>query len=120
MKQIRVLHIFDEISNSSGVSKVVENISDISKTNFAFDYLVYSRRSKGYFKNLNTNNSRIYIIKKFGIFTYIKYKVEYEKLLQKNQYDIVHLHTPITSIVHLRLAKKMGVQNGLFIAIIPN
>ena len=104
-----MLHILDEISHNSGVSFVVGNLSRQNDKDVRFDYLVFKQLADKVIYNIEDNESEIFVLPKFSLWSAGKYRRAFAKLLQQKKYDIVHLHTPVTVLIHLRTAKKQGV-----------
>lgn len=74
-----------------------------------FDYLVYEKKADDIIHNVKKYKSEIRIIPKFSIRQQKEYRARYAALLEAKQYDAVHLHTPVSALMHLKTAKEMNV-----------
>lgn len=113
MKIIRVLHIFNELSNDGNCHFVMNYYRYIDRTKIQFDFLV-STPDKGYFEDeIISMGGRVYhITPKRHL---IRNLYETSSVVRKNHYDIVHRHTG-NAIAYLDLrAAKIGGAKHLII-----
>lgn len=91
-KNKKVLHIIP-VLNHSGVSSVVLGQLNIAKeTGYDFDFLHHGKEEK-FHKKLELDGSKIYRIQTIGKIGILKYFYEISKIIKKNKYEIVHVHT---------------------------
>ncbi|MFA9463367.1 MAG: glycosyltransferase family 1 protein [Velocimicrobium sp.] len=112
MDRIRVLHIFDKISISSGVCSVIMNYyNHIDKRKVVFDFMVNEPVSEEIQNTLERQGSKIYVMPALKIQNYVKYMKQLKIFFYSHaDYAIVHGHTPNVAAFYLKVAKDCGIK----------
>lgn len=91
-----------------GVESVVMNYyRHIDKTKFQFDFIIDDDSKIVPEEEINVLGGRVYRISPYQ--SIFQYNRDLEKLIKKNNYQIVHSHINSLSVFPLRIAKKCGV-----------
>lgn len=109
---IRVLHILDKISYSSGVSNVILNYyfyMDHSK--IQFDFLINEPvKEKELYLKIKNTGSQIFILSPLNMKNLYKYKKDLFLFFKNHSdYKIVHGHMPNLAFLYLKAAKKYNI-----------
>lgn len=106
---IRVLHIMG-FADAGGIESVVVNYyKHIDKEKFQFDFALTGNEPGMIGKEMISLGANFYRLplKSKGL---RQFKKSLSKLLNENQFDVVHVHESTTSYVALQVAKKCGIK----------
>lgn len=111
MQLIKVLHVLDKFSLSSGVSSVVINLyRNLDKQKFHFDFLVHEETPAVFVDEIESYGGKIYRMPELKYVNTIKYIKALDEFFKSNgEYDIVHGHIANAAIFYLIAAKVNGV-----------
>lgn len=115
MEPIRVLHIVDSLSISSGVMSVVMNwYKNIDRSKIQFDFVVNFENENNYEELIKSLGGRIFKIATPTPYNLIKYNKEIDNFFKfNNEYRIIHSHTPTLTGFYFRSARKYGIENRI-------
>lgn len=106
----RILHILPQFQPGGGMERVVMNYYEaLDHDQFQFDILTHKIENDAYAKKIYQSGGNIYVFPEINIKTIKDISKQYNSLLQKNQYDVVHCHMANAAFIYLRYAKKNNV-----------
>lgn len=109
---MRILHILDKISYSSGVSNVILNYYfHMNHSEIVFDFFINEPiEQKELSKKIKDTGSNIYVTTPLCLKNLYRYERELIKFFNKHsEYKIVHGHMPNLAFIYLKIAKSHGV-----------
>ena len=106
-KPIRVAMIMGKMLGGGVESVVMNYYRHIDKTKFQFDFIIDDDSKIVPEEEINVLGGRVYRISPYQ--SIFQYNRDLEKLIKKNNYQIVHSHINSLSVFPLRIAKKCGV-----------
>lgn len=109
MKKIKILHLVPGL-DAGGISVLLLNYyKKMDRNKIQFDFAIFHERLGMTGKEFEKMGSKIYILpqKKVDFKGYIG---TLRKILEENNYEIVHAHQNYQSFIPLKIAKDMGVR----------
>lgn len=117
-KCIRILHITEMLS-AAGIESFIMNVyRKIDRNKVQFDFLVLRDEKEFYEDEINQLSGKKFFVisnKKNTLLRIIDESIKIKKFLEKNKYDIVHIHytTPLRA-PYLLAAKLAGVKTRIY------
>lgn len=106
----RVLMILPGLNVSGGMESFIMNYyRNIDRSKINFDFIAHDISQKSYIEEIKSLGGRVYKFPHFSLSSYKEIKEKYKKLLNQNNYKIVHCNMPNASFLYLKEAKKMCV-----------
>ena len=112
MGKIKVLIVLGNTGRGGAQTFAVNLLRNIDHTLFQMDF-VFDELKGGYEEEIRSFGSRIYQLPRFVVANYFSFAKKWNKLLESNQYDIVHGHVSSSASVYLKIAKKHGAKTLL-------
>lgn len=107
-KKIRVLHVVGKM-NRGGLETFIMNVyRKIPLDQIQFDFIVTKKGEGDFDKEIKELGGNIYILPTPKA-NFIKYLMEFTKILRKNHYQIIHSHVYYNTGINLFIAKMNGV-----------
>lgn len=89
---MRILMVNTVFTEKNGITNVIMNlVSSIPDKNIHFDLLSINEPNQEYQDIIQSQGGKIYVIER-RIRHAFKYMMQLQKIIQKNKYDIVHIH----------------------------
>lgn len=111
-KVIRVLHVLDQLSVSSGASNVVMGYSrNINK--FAIDVVVHKPSDKVLIEEIESRGGKVHQLPDITIPTASQYRKGFSKILDSHNYEIIHGHMPSVAFLFLKEARRKNVPHRI-------
>ncbi len=97
----------------AGIKTVLDNYESSFKNNIIYDFMIFSEESTGLFDIQMRNHGReVYLFKSFRIKNIVKLYNDLNDFfkINKDKYNIIHIHTPNVAFIVSPIAKKYGVK----------
>ena len=89
---MRILMVNTVFTEKNGITNVIMNlVSSITDNNIHFDLLSINEPNQEYRDIIQSRGGKVYVVER-RIRHAFKYMMQLKKIIQKNQYDIVHIH----------------------------
>lgn len=107
----KILHYVPGFDHGGIESRLLDWYNNIDRDKFQFDLLILtSVKDNVFIKEFESLGGKVYILPKFNLKNYIKFKLELNNFFKNNSdYDAVHCHSPITGKYVLELAKNYKI-----------
>lgn len=106
----RILHILPQFQPGGGMERVVMNYhAVIDHSHYQFDILTHKIENDIYAKKICHDGGNVYVFPEINIHTIRNISAQYDSLLKKRQYDVVHCHMANAAFIYLRYAKKNNI-----------
>ena len=113
-QHVRILHVIDQLSVSSGVSNIVMGyVRNIDPNKFIIDVAVYMTSDKKLIKEVEAKNGKVYQLPNISFPVASKYCREFAKVLADESYSVVHGHLPTAAFLFLKEAKIKGIPHRI-------
>lgn len=104
---MKILQINDNLSDSSGVCRIMMNYYDILKSKASYSFYILEKNDTNYYNKLKNDKTLVcFNDLKIKPTNYLKIRNNFEKFLNKNKFDIVELHCPHYGFLFLDICKK--------------
>lgn len=108
---MKILHILPQFQPGGGIDSVVMNyFNNIDQNLYSFDILTHKIEDFTYAKLIKQAGGNVYILPQFNLTNIRRIVYEYRKIIQKNNYDVVHCHMANAAFIYLKIAKDAGIQ----------
>lgn len=109
-KNIRVLHVFNQL-NAGGAESVVVRLHESKSEHVDFSFAVHNSRKGDYDDQVTKSGGEIYVFPKFSVVHIIRYVKAWNNFFNSTEgkkIDIVHAHVGSTAAIYLLIAKIHG------------
>lgn len=108
-EQIRVLHILQRMEAGGTQALLMNLYRNIDRDKIQFDFFVEYPNEQFYDKEIISLGGNIYYNNVRNDYNIIKFTKNLEKIIKKNNYKVIHVHTYSIGYFVLKVAKKCGV-----------
>ena len=107
---LKILMIMPALNVCGGMESFIMNYyRHIDRSRIIFDFITHSVSEKNYCDEIRSNGSKIYLFPTFSLRNLRDIKVEFDQVLTKGKYDVVHCNMANAAFLYLRSAKKLKV-----------
>ncbi|MCW6700871.1 glycosyltransferase family 1 protein [Anaerococcus sp. NML200537] len=105
----RILHVIGGMDRGGAETLIMNIYRNIDRTKVQFDFAVHTNNRCHYDDEIESLGGKIYHLPRFKIYNIIDYKISWNKLLSKGEWQIIHGHLDSTASIYLKIAKKYGL-----------
>lgn len=110
LEPIRILQVLGGTSLGGAESRIMDLYRCIDKEKVQFDFMVHTKESGYYDKEIIELGGHIYRVPSFRFYNWFSYREAWKIFLEKHQeFQVIHGHMTSTAIIYLPVAKKAGV-----------
>ena len=109
---MKILHIANMNTRSGVASFIMNYYRFIDREKIQFDFLSYSLSEDNYIEEIQQLGGNVFIAPNYKKH-FLKYKCYVHNVIKNGNYDIIHCHEFIISIISLFFAKKNGIKKRI-------
>lgn len=106
---IRILHVLQRMEAGGTQALLMNLYRNIDRNKVQFDFLVEYPNKQFYDDEIISLGGKIYYTNVRNDYNLLKFQKQLKKILNENQYKIIHVHAFTIGFITLRMAKKCGV-----------
>lgn len=106
--KIKILHVFHTMKSGGAESMLMNIYRNIDKNIYEFDFVVHSNEKGTFDEEIRSLGGNIHYLPHYK--NIIKYLIEWNKLLKRNNYDILHSHMGSVAAINILIARRYGLK----------
>lgn len=114
-KIVHVLQVFSSINKGGAESRMMDIYRILDKESIQMDFAVLSEdvETQFYYDEIRELGGEIYKIQSLHNIGLYKYLKQWKAILEKNKYDVMHVHSSLQSWIPLTIALIFGVEKRI-------
>lgn len=109
-KKIRILTVTPALNMCGGIESYTMNYYRNMTENIVMDFATHDIEDTKYKEEIEKREGKVFLLPKIGLRTLKETLKQIKKILQENQYDIIHCNMANAALFYFYYAKKFGVK----------